>query len=107
VAGPLISSSPAADLGDPPIVKIDTPDQSGEFVRKLAGQKADLVKIWYIAGKDHPVDALERSRATIEEVTRNKFASRCTQRTEIARAVLVKATFSSTVFTTSRLMTRL
>src|SRR6476646_7919994 len=36
VAGPLISSvsREKLDLGDPPIVKIDTPDQAREFVRK-------------------------------------------------------------------------
>src|SRR5256886_11863738 len=47
VAGPLISSvsRPQLDLGDPPIVKIDTPDQAREFVRKLAAQNPDLVKI--------------------------------------------------------------
>src|SRR4030095_14913190 len=57
VAGPLISSvsREKLDLGDPPIVKIDTPDQAREFVRKLAEQKPDLVKIWYIVDKDHPV----------------------------------------------------
>src|SRR5207249_936706 len=59
VAGPLISSvsRPQLDLGDPPIVKIDTSEQAGEFVRKLAAQNPDLVKIWYIVDKDHPVDA--------------------------------------------------
>src|SRR5437868_14091239 len=42
VAGPLISSvsREKLDLGDPPIVKIDTPDQAHEFVRKLTDQKA-------------------------------------------------------------------
>jgi imidazolonepropionase-like amidohydrolase len=50
VAGPLISSvaRPQLDLGDPPIVKIDTPEQAREFVRKLAPQHPDFVKIWYI-----------------------------------------------------------
>jgi imidazolonepropionase-like amidohydrolase len=50
VAGPLISSvaRPQLDLGDPPIVKIDTPEQGREFVRKLALEKPDYVKIWYI-----------------------------------------------------------
>jgi imidazolonepropionase-like amidohydrolase len=49
-AGPLISSvsRPQLDLGDPPIVKIDTPEQAREMVRKLAAQKPDYVKIWYI-----------------------------------------------------------
>ena len=70
VAGPLISSvsREKLDLGDPPIVKIDTPEQAREFVRKLAEQKPDLVKIWYIVDKDHPVDAFRPIvRATIEE----------------------------------------
>jgi len=70
VAGPLISSvsRQPLDLGDPPIVKIDTPDQAREFVRKLAAQNPDLVKIWYIVDKDHPVDSFRPIvRATIEE----------------------------------------
>jgi imidazolonepropionase-like amidohydrolase len=50
VAGPLISSvaRPQLDLGDPPIVKIDTPEQGRAFVRKLAAQQPDYIKIWYI-----------------------------------------------------------
>src|SRR2546428_5733552 len=70
VAGPLISSvsRPQLDLGDPPIVKIDTPDQAREFVRKLAAQNPDLVKIWYIVDQDHPVDSFRPIvRATVEE----------------------------------------
>ena len=70
VAGPLISSvsREKLDPGDPPIVKIDGPDQAREFVRKLAEQKPDLVKIWYIVDKDHPVDAFRPTvRATVEE----------------------------------------
>jgi imidazolonepropionase-like amidohydrolase len=70
VAGPLISSvsREKLDLGDPPIVKIDGPNQAREFVRKLAAQKPDLVKIWYIVDKDHPVDAFRPTvRATVEE----------------------------------------
>ncbi len=70
VAGPLISSvsRPQLDLGDPPIVKIDNTEQAREFVRKLAAQNPDLVKIWYIVDKDHPVDSFRTIvRATIEE----------------------------------------
>src|SRR4051812_26061309 len=76
VAGPLISSvsREKLDLGDPPIVKIDTPDQAREFVRKLAEQKPDLVKIWYIVDKDHAVDAFRPiARATIEESHAHKI----------------------------------
>src|SRR5213594_982789 len=70
VAGPLISSisREKLDLGDPPIVKIDDPEEAREFVRKLAEQKPDLVKIWYIVDKDHPVDSFRPiARATIDE----------------------------------------
>src|SRR5436190_5987541 len=59
VAGPLISSGSREklDLGDPPIAKIDTPEQARDFVRKLTSRKPDLVKIWYIVDKDHPVES--------------------------------------------------
>jgi len=76
VAGPLISSvsREKLDLGDPPIVKIDTPQQAREFVRKLAAQNPDLVKIWYIVDKDHPVDSFRPIvRATIEESHAHKI----------------------------------
>jgi imidazolonepropionase-like amidohydrolase len=76
VAGPLISSvsREKLDLGDPPIVKIDTPDQAREFVRKLSQQKPDLVKIWYIVDQDHPVDSFRPiARATIEESHAHKI----------------------------------
>src|SRR6266480_4692899 len=76
VAGPLISSvsREKLDLGDPPIVKIDTPDQARAFVRKLAEQKPDLVKIWYIVDKEHPVDSFRPIvRATIEESHAHKI----------------------------------
>ena len=76
VAGPLISSvaREKLDLGDPPIVKIDTPDQARDFVRKLAEEKPDLVKIWYIVDKDHPVDSFRPIvRATIEESHAHKL----------------------------------
>jgi imidazolonepropionase-like amidohydrolase len=76
VAGPLISSvsREKLDLGDPPIVKIDTPDHARQFVRKLAEQKPDLVKIWYIVDKDHPVESFRPIvRATIEESHAHKL----------------------------------
>ncbi len=56
VAGPLISSvaRPQLDLGDPPIVKIDTPEKGREFVRQLASNKPDYIKIWYIVPAPSP-----------------------------------------------------
>jgi imidazolonepropionase-like amidohydrolase len=75
-AGPLISSvsRPQLDLGDPPIVRIDTPKQAREFVRKLSGVHPDFVKIWYIVDNDHPVDSFRPIvRATIEESHAHKI----------------------------------
>ncbi len=69
-AGPLLSSvsREKLDLGDPPIVKINSPERARQFVRKLAEQKPDFVKIWYIIDKDHPVEAFRPiARAAIEE----------------------------------------
>jgi len=60
VAGPLISSVSRTQLelnGDPPIVKIDTPDQAREIVRKLAAQNPDYIKIWYIVPGVQPASA--------------------------------------------------
>lgn len=70
VAGPLISSvaRPQLDLGDPPIVKIDTPEQGREFVRKLAAKNPDYIKIWYVVSPDSPVEKFRPVvRAVIEE----------------------------------------
>ena len=70
VAGPLISSvaRPQLDLGDPPIVKVDSPEQGREMVRKLAAQKPDYIKIWYIVSPEHPVDAFRPTvHAVVEE----------------------------------------
>ena len=58
-AGPLISSVARPQLvlnDDPPIVKIDTPEQGVQLVEKLAEEKPDYVKIWYIVNADNPVE---------------------------------------------------
>jgi imidazolonepropionase-like amidohydrolase len=59
VAGPLISSvsRPQLELnGDPPIVKIDTPEQGVQMVQKIAPQNPDYIKIWYIVNAENPVE---------------------------------------------------
>ena len=63
VAGPLISSvsRPQLNLGDPPIVKIDSPEQGRAFVRKLAAEKPDYIKIWYIVPPPDPSPAPQKS----------------------------------------------
>jgi imidazolonepropionase-like amidohydrolase len=66
VAGPLISSvaRPQLDLGDPPIVKIETPEQGREFVRRLAEHHPDYIKIWYIVPPPAPSPAPGASPAS-------------------------------------------
>lgn len=67
VAGPLISSvaRPQLDLGDPPIVKIASPEEGVAFVGKLAAQKPDYIKIWYVVTPDSP---LEKFRPVVSAV---------------------------------------
>ncbi|MGZ5552747.1 MAG: amidohydrolase family protein [Chthoniobacterales bacterium] len=68
VAGPLISSvaRPQLELnGDAPIVKIDTPEQGVQLVEKLAKEKPDYVKIWYIVNPDN---AVEKFRPVVHAV---------------------------------------
>ena len=75
-AGPLISSvaRPQLDLGDPPIVKISTPEEGRELVRKLAAQNADYIKIWYIVDGEGAVERFRPIvRAVLEESREQKI----------------------------------
>jgi imidazolonepropionase-like amidohydrolase len=75
-AGPLISSvsRPQLDLGDPPIVKIDTPEQGVQMVQKLEREKPDYIKIWYIVNAENPVEKFRPTvRAVIAEAHRLKL----------------------------------
>jgi imidazolonepropionase-like amidohydrolase len=48
--GPLISmvARPQLDLGDPPIVPIDSPQAARELVARELPHKPDYIKVWYI-----------------------------------------------------------
>ena len=50
VAGPLISmiARPQLDLGDPPIVKIDSPEAARAFVARQLDREPDYIKVWFI-----------------------------------------------------------
>jgi imidazolonepropionase-like amidohydrolase len=77
VAGPLISSvsRPQLELnGDPPIVKIDTPEQGRQMVQKLGRENPDYIKIWYIVNAENPVEKFRPVvHAVIEESHRLKL----------------------------------
>ncbi|MBD3870871.1 MAG: amidohydrolase family protein [Acidobacteria bacterium] len=54
VAGPLVStvSRPQMDIGDPPIIEVDSPVMARELVRKQLEYDPDLIKIWFIVPRD-------------------------------------------------------
>ena len=70
VAGPLISMVDRVklDLGDPPIIKITSPDEARALVRRELARKPDFVKVWFIHRLgDNLADQEAIVRATAEE----------------------------------------
>jgi imidazolonepropionase-like amidohydrolase len=69
-AGPLISSVDRSILdpyGDPPIVKIDTPDAARSLIDRELAAHTDFVKFWWIVTPQHPAIAFAPvARAAIE-----------------------------------------
>jgi imidazolonepropionase-like amidohydrolase len=64
VAGPLISMVDRVklDLGDPPIIKITSPDEARALVARELARKPDYIKVWYI---HQPGDDLEAQEAIV------------------------------------------
>jgi imidazolonepropionase-like amidohydrolase len=70
VAGPLVStvSRPQMDIGDPPIIEVDSPEAARELVRKQLEYQPDLIKIWFIVPRDGNFEPnLPIIEATIDE----------------------------------------
>jgi len=70
VAGPLLSmvDRKALDLGDPPIIKVTTPDEARALARKELLRKPDFVKVWYVREANDDLVAKEAIvRAAAEE----------------------------------------
>jgi imidazolonepropionase-like amidohydrolase len=67
VAGPLVSTvaRPQLDLGDPPIVKVDSPAAARALVAREAERKPAFIKIWFI---QRPGDDAAAGRALLEAV---------------------------------------
>jgi imidazolonepropionase-like amidohydrolase len=61
VTGPLISmvARPQLDLGDPPIVRVTSPDAARQLVARELERKPDYIKVWYIHQPDDDLDAQE------------------------------------------------
>jgi imidazolonepropionase-like amidohydrolase len=64
VAGPLVSTvaRPDLDIGDPPIIKITTPDEARALVRRELERKPDLMKVWFVY---RPGDDLAAGKALV------------------------------------------
>jgi imidazolonepropionase-like amidohydrolase len=70
IAGPLISMVDRVklDLGDPPIIKITSPEEARALVRRELERKPDYIKVWYIHQKGDDFAKQEAIvRATAEE----------------------------------------
>ncbi|HEV7498444.1 MAG TPA: amidohydrolase family protein, partial [Vicinamibacteria bacterium] len=67
VAGPLVSTvaRPQLDLGDPPIVKVDSPAEARALVSREAERRPDFTKIWFI---QRPGDDPAAGRALLDAV---------------------------------------
>jgi hypothetical protein len=65
VAGPLISmiDRPKLDLGDPPIIKVTTPEQARALVQRELAFKPDFIKVWFI---HQPGDDLAAQEAIVK-----------------------------------------
>jgi imidazolonepropionase-like amidohydrolase len=62
--GPLISmiARPQLDLGDPPIIRIESPQAARELVARELPRKPDYIKVWYI---HRPGDDLTAQEAIV------------------------------------------
>src|SRR2546423_14132544 len=65
VAGPLISMIERAklDIGDPPIIRISSPDEARALVAKELARKPDFIKVWFI---HQPGDDLAAQEAIVK-----------------------------------------
>ncbi|HET7400318.1 MAG TPA: amidohydrolase family protein [Usitatibacter sp.] len=65
VAGPLISMVDRVklDLGDPPIIKVSSPEAARELVAKELERKPDFIKVWFI---HQPGDDLAKQEAIVK-----------------------------------------
>lgn len=61
IAGPLTSmvDRPQLDLGDPPIIKISSPEAARELAKKELARRPDFLKVWFIHRKGDDLAAQE------------------------------------------------
>ena len=69
VAGPLASTVPREklDIGDPPIIKVNTAEEARLLVKQCADKKPVFMKIWFIYQPESFASDTEKVAAVIEE----------------------------------------
>ena len=70
ITGPLISTYQPAALttDDPPILKVNTPEEARALVAKQAEHRPDFIKIWFIVRRgETPADHLPIIQAVVDE----------------------------------------
>ena len=96
LTGPLISTyqPEAFKINDPPIIKVNTPEEARELVRKQIPYKPDFIKIWYIKlSDDEDENNFEIVKATIDESHKNnlKVAVHATELETAKKALIANA----------------
>jgi imidazolonepropionase-like amidohydrolase len=92
VAGPLVSTvaRPQLDLGDPPIVRVRTPEEARALVARLLAQSPDYVKMWFIHEPGDDLarqEAIARAAGEAAHAAGVRFAVHATE-LEVAKAAL-------------------
>jgi imidazolonepropionase-like amidohydrolase len=74
VAGPLLSmvDDPQLDNGDPPIIKVSTPEEAVALAKKELARRPDYVKVWFI---HEPSDDLARQEAIVKATAETTHAA--------------------------------
>ena len=84
VAGPLISmiDDPPLDLGDPPIIKIDSVEASRALVARELTRNPDYIKVWFIYQKGDDLakqEAIVKAAGDSAHAAGKKFAVHATE----------------------------
>ena len=92
VAGPLVSmiARPQLDTGDPPIVKVDSPEAARALVERTLRAKPDYIKVWFIHqdGDDlAPQEAIVKAAGDAAHAAGVRLAVHATE-LEVAKAAL-------------------
>jgi imidazolonepropionase-like amidohydrolase len=75
IAGPLVSTlaRPQLDGRDPPVIKVNTPEEARQLVAREVARKPEYVKIWFI---HLPGDSLEAQTAIVRAATEAAHAGK-------------------------------